>query len=865
MNTSEPISERCPQCGGPCSGDQLAGLCARCLLEQAHQLPLEDEHEWDDEIQAIAAAFPQLEVLERIGQGGMGVVYRVRQRALNRVVALKLLRSDRAARPGFKERFLREARALADLSHPNIVTIHDFGEVDGMYYLLMEHVDGVNLREAMSAGQFTPEQALAVVAPICEALQFAHQRGIVHRDIKPENLLLDRSGVIKIADFGIARMADAPAVAVSNSARVDEDATGPSELTKDLLLGTPRYMAPEQRRDAASVDQRSDIYSLGLVLYELLTGELPPGRLEPPSRKGLDAQLDEVVMRALQQDPEQRYATAQQFTEAVERLSESLASTALSVPAVPPVRFGGDGPRRSFCYLTTSEHLASLRSWIWIYADNGELSLDDKLLSFTGAKEQWEIPLAAVQSIEAGHFHWRHKPGMQWLEVSWRGEDGAVCRRKFVPTVSARTPFWVTNEHVDSWRQAIRDAVLRATGADVDITPARPTQKPARRFGRETGSPHGGAHGLWAAVGLLAICSAVLAFGLGATLAVALSIVTAMLLLGFVLAPRRHPERRATVAGCLTVLAVAMGTAMVVATISYFLAPRPLSSPVLASAQVEGATARGNIVELVVHLRTYDSPVEMTIVNRGELPAAEESLALLREHRRVDETTPLVWPGIPRSSLHYPGQSSRITLAIVCQSAEAAESAAATAREVPAITLTRDQRGHPAMVLQLFGVDVRGEGDGLEHCALTFAVPIGANSERFCEVVRSSSVSPTAMRIQWDLQTSRRRNLELIESDQHIVQLGRDARRSGSVYVLPFSITLESQGPRSVRYTQQIAGVKQTRTLPMSYADARDLLESQSLQTGKLTIGDVHTLCRPGDKVVQIRVSAEPANEETFR
>ena len=136
----------------------------------------------------------------------MGVVYKARQKSLNRFVALKLLAPERVSDAKFAERFAQEAKALATLSHPNIVTIHDFGQAGGFYFLLMEFVDGVNLRQAMKAGRFTPEQALAVVPPVCEALQFAHEHGIVHRDIKPENLLLDKEGRVKIADFGIAKM-----------------------------------------------------------------------------------------------------------------------------------------------------------------------------------------------------------------------------------------------------------------------------------------------------------------------------------------------------------------------------------------------------------------------------------------------------------------------------------------------------------------------------------------------------------------------------------------------------------------------------------------------------------------------------------
>src|SRR4029434_9595539 len=138
------------------------------------------------------------------------VVYKARQKSLGRFVALKLLAPEREKDPQFAERFAREAQALAQLNHPHIVTVYDFGRTNGFFYLLMEFVDGVNLRELLRARKLTPKEALAIVPPLCEALQFAHERGIVHRDIKPENLLLDKNGRVKIADFGIAKMLSSP-------------------------------------------------------------------------------------------------------------------------------------------------------------------------------------------------------------------------------------------------------------------------------------------------------------------------------------------------------------------------------------------------------------------------------------------------------------------------------------------------------------------------------------------------------------------------------------------------------------------------------------------------------------------------------
>src|SRR6185503_436178 len=207
-NESLPV---CPQCGASLKASAPAGLCPNCLMA----LNLKTETVFTDDATAaqatlppeqIAPHFPQLEILECLGRGGMGVVYKARQKTLNRLVALKLLAPERVGDAKFAERFTREAQALAALNHPNIVTIYDFGQAGGFYFLLMEFVDGLNLRLLLRTRKLTPEEALAIVPPLCDALQFAHDRGVVHRDIKPENLLLDKAGRVKVADFGIAKM-----------------------------------------------------------------------------------------------------------------------------------------------------------------------------------------------------------------------------------------------------------------------------------------------------------------------------------------------------------------------------------------------------------------------------------------------------------------------------------------------------------------------------------------------------------------------------------------------------------------------------------------------------------------------------------
>jgi predicted Ser/Thr protein kinase len=314
-------NKTCPGCGKPIGPEAPQGLCPACLMKVgagSYSMPAGGPtvqgHEFEPpSVADLAGLFPQLEVLELVGQGGMGAVYKARQKDLDRVVALKILASRAGADPGFAERFTREARALACLSHPNIVAVYDFGQVQDLHYFVMEYVDGTNLRQVEHAGGLSPRQALAIIPQICEALQFAHDEGIVHRDIKPENILLDKKGRVKIADFGLAKIL---------GQRQD------LSLTQDgHVMGTPYYMAPEQVEHPAEVDHRADIYSLGVVFYEMLTGELPMGQFTLPSHKvQIDVRLDEVVLRALAREPDRRYQKASQVKTEVESIAASPAN-----------------------------------------------------------------------------------------------------------------------------------------------------------------------------------------------------------------------------------------------------------------------------------------------------------------------------------------------------------------------------------------------------------------------------------------------------------------------------------------------------------------------------------------------------------
>jgi len=323
MNPPMPDNNNCPQCGTPLPFGALAGLCPACLLKMGAAADTVTDAKQKafvpPSVAELAAKFPQLEILELVGKGGMGAVYKARQKQLDRIVALKILPPGIGDEPAFAERFAREAKALAKLNHPNIVTLYEFGDAGGQFYFLMEFVDGLNLRQLLAGSRIAPREALAIVPQICDALQFAHDQGIVHRDIKPENILLDRRGRVKVADFGLAKIIESrdDAADFSTPGKISENLTDAGKA-----MGTPNYMSPEQIQAPGEVDHRADIYALGVVFYQMLTGELPGKRLLPPSSKvQIDVRLDEIVLRALEQKPALRYQQVSEVKTMVESLS----------------------------------------------------------------------------------------------------------------------------------------------------------------------------------------------------------------------------------------------------------------------------------------------------------------------------------------------------------------------------------------------------------------------------------------------------------------------------------------------------------------------------------------------------------------
>jgi serine/threonine protein kinase/tetratricopeptide (TPR) repeat protein len=260
---------------------------------------------------------PRYQIIEEIGRGGMGVVYKAVDSELDRIVALKMIRPDLTADPGLVRQFKQELLLASEISHENVIRIHDLGEAEGIKYISMKYIDGTSLKELIrAAGRLNLEKALNVAVQVCRALDAAHRRGIIHRDLKPQNIMLDRAGVVYVMDFGIAN-----AIGREDTA------------SRGLLIGTPDYISPEQAQGRRA-DERSDIYALGCVIYEMLTGAKPfdgetsqaiikkhiTEKPEPPSAlvPGLPASIDEIVLRCLSKDPGRRYASAALLLEALE-------------------------------------------------------------------------------------------------------------------------------------------------------------------------------------------------------------------------------------------------------------------------------------------------------------------------------------------------------------------------------------------------------------------------------------------------------------------------------------------------------------------------------------------------------------------
>lgn len=289
----------------------------------------------------LAPFFPQYEIQRILGCGGMGAVYLARQISLNRLVAIKVLPADlgQDAELDFCERFRNEAQAMAQLSHPGIVAVHDFGQTsNGLLYIVMEYIEGTDVQQMVAQqGRLHSAHAMAVTAHVCDALAYAHSRGIIHRDIKPSNIMVSNDGVVKVADFGLAKMSQEGRTGITQSG---------------VTMGTLHFMAPEALTLGAAVDQRADIYAVGVMLYQMLTGKLPQGLFEMPSLQvpGLDPRYDGIIAKALREDRAVRYQQASELrhdldailTQPVMKVEPSEEDA--PVAAVPPP---GSEPQRA--------------------------------------------------------------------------------------------------------------------------------------------------------------------------------------------------------------------------------------------------------------------------------------------------------------------------------------------------------------------------------------------------------------------------------------------------------------------------------------------------------------------------------------
>lgn len=270
------------------------------------------------------------EVLSRLGKGGMGVVYLVQQVFLRKRFALKVLNAELALMPEFVQVFRHEAQTLASLHHPHIVQVHDFGELDGRSYFVMDYVDGGTVEDLrrMQGGKLKPADALGLMRSLSAGLDYAHRLGVVHRDLKPENFLLDRDGVVKITDFGLAKFSRLPSHTLFAKKRGDTfmHFARAAEAAPELTGGTEGFMAPELRQAGGSGgDARSDVYAMGVIAYQLLTGVLPPeGAPEVAALiPGIDPRWDRVLARSLAHSPGARYAAAGELGRALDELADS--------------------------------------------------------------------------------------------------------------------------------------------------------------------------------------------------------------------------------------------------------------------------------------------------------------------------------------------------------------------------------------------------------------------------------------------------------------------------------------------------------------------------------------------------------------
>jgi serine/threonine protein kinase len=268
----------------------------------------------------LATLFPGYAITGLLACGGMGAVYQAVQLSLDRHVAIKILPRELSADMAFREQFQAEARIMARLNHPNLISVFDSGEVDGMLFIVMEYVEGESLYHASYGIRVDGRESARLVAAICSGLAHAHEAGILHRDIKPANILLTPKADPKIGDFGLARPMET------------------QEGVQGVVFGTPHYTAPEVVTNPYSVDARADIFSVGVVLHQLLTGNVPAADPRTASAiAGCDPRFDEIILKATHPSPIRRYSSAAEMAADLHRLSNSIATPAVAIPVASHV------------------------------------------------------------------------------------------------------------------------------------------------------------------------------------------------------------------------------------------------------------------------------------------------------------------------------------------------------------------------------------------------------------------------------------------------------------------------------------------------------------------------------------------------
>jgi len=316
----------CPYCGA--TVEEGAAVCAACNTPlPSHSTPTRLARPGEAPLEAGRVLGNRYEVRTCIGQGGMGFIYRVWDRVLNEDVVLKTLRPSLANDPEIVERFFNEARVARKLTHDNIIRVHDIGSTEGVVYISMEFLEGVTLRDYLKSlpppGRLPLLDALMITHDLCRALEYAHQI-TVHRDIKPENIMLTREGHVKLMDFGISKLVNSPQVTQAAA-----------------VMGTPFYMSPEQLRDSHDVDGRADIFSVGVILYEMLTGNRPTGIPKPASELAkVPLLIDEIIAKCVDEDRDKRYTSARALRDAIKpiilALREGKDPFTLSTPKPAP-------------------------------------------------------------------------------------------------------------------------------------------------------------------------------------------------------------------------------------------------------------------------------------------------------------------------------------------------------------------------------------------------------------------------------------------------------------------------------------------------------------------------------------------------